>query len=121
VGLSAELNGHDFPLKKYFIQAVIVTPKGDIIEPGSPCFKSVSGYDVVKIFNGSWGLLGFIVTATFRVMPDSAIAEYESMKMKEIDRQNFLDGLDETNLEPDAVYNRKIKTRFDPNNVLPIV
>lgn len=120
-GLSSKLNTHNFPLKKYFIKAEIVTPEGDIINPGSVCFKSVSGYDIVKIFSGSWGLLGLIVSAAFRVMPLSGSDEYSRMKMQPIDRKNFLAGLDNSNKNTDALYSRKIKTKFDPQNILPIV
>ncbi len=120
-GLSAELDGHDFPLKKYFIKAEIVTPKGDIINPGSICFKSVSGYDLVKIFSNSWGLLGLIVSASFRILPSTAKADSSSMKMNAIDRENFLAGLAESNNAPDAVYSRKLKAKFDPREVLPVV
>lgn len=121
VNLAAELNGHDLPIKKYFLQAEIVTPPGEIITPGSVCFKSVSGYDVVKIFAPSWGLLGLIVSATFRVMPEEAAVEFADLKMKPIDRQHFLAGLDEANQDTDAVYSRKIKAKFDPRTVLPIL
>ena len=121
VNLSAENAGHDLPLKRYFIQAEIVTPQGQIIRPGSACFKSVSGYDVVKIFAGSWGLLGLIVSATFRVFPITAEVEYRDIKMKEVDRKGLIDVLDESNDETNALYNRKVKAKFDPENVLPIV
>lgn len=121
VNLSAENAGHDLPLKRYFIQAEIVTPQGQIIRPGSACFKSVSGYDVVKIFAGSWGLLGLIVSATFRVFPFAAEVEYRDIKMKEVDRKGLIGVLDESNGETDALYNRKVKAKFDPENVLPIV
>lgn len=120
-GLSAELNGHDFPLKKYFIKTEVVTPEGDIITPGSICFKSVSGYDIVKIFSNSWGLLGLIVSVTFRIMPITAGKELISMKMKAVDRKNFLTGLAESNTAADAIYSRKVKAKFDPHNILPIV
>ncbi len=120
-GLSAELNGQDLPLKKYFIQAEVVTPEGDIIKAGSICFKSVSGYDIVKIFSSSWGLLGLIVSATFRVMPSSAKAELSPMKMKLSDRKNFLAGLAESSAGADVIYSRKIKEKFDPYGILPIV
>jgi FAD/FMN-containing dehydrogenase len=120
-GLSAELDGHDFPLKKYFIRAEVVTPEGEIINPGSVCFKSVSGYDIAKVFFNSWGLLGLIVSATFRVMPSSAAEEFAAMKMKAIDRSGFLLGLDPANISTEADYCRKIKANFDPNGVLPIV
>ncbi|MCK4301994.1 MAG: FAD-binding oxidoreductase [candidate division Zixibacteria bacterium] len=121
VGLSADFDGHDLPLKRYFLRAEIVTPEGEIITPGSICFKSVSGYDVVKLFAGSWGLLGLIVSASLRVMPSSVIDDYQRMRMKAADRDNFLAGLADDNDSPDAVYSRKIKQKFDPGNVLPIV
>lgn len=121
VNLSAELNLHELPIKKYFIKASIVTPEGEIITPGSVCFKSVSGYDIVKLFAGSWGLLGLIVSATFRVLPTSAIEEFAGMKQKGIDRAKFLAAFDEKNQLTDAVYSRKVKAKFDPNTVLAIV
>ncbi len=121
VNLSAEMHGHDVPLKKYFIQAEVVTPEGEIINPGSVCFKSVSGYDVVKVYAASWGLLGLIFSATFRVVPDTAAEEFAAMKMRAVDRAGFLGGLEESSLDTDAVYSRKIKAKFDPHNVLPVV
>ena len=120
-GLAAELNGHDLPLKKYLIKAEIVTPLGEIVKPGSVCFKSVSGYDIVKVFAGSWGLLGLIVSATFRVMPLGAREEFAAMKQKEVDRRMLLTGLQVENNEVDAIYSRKVKASFDPVGVLPVV
>lgn len=121
VGLTAEMHGHDVPLSRYFLKAEIVTPEGDIITPGSICFKSVSGYDIVKIYAGSWGLLGFIVSASLRVMPDTALNDYATMQQKSVDRSGLIKDLDVNNTDPDAVYSRKIKTKFDPNNVLPLI
>ena len=121
VNVGAELNGHLLPIKKYFIQAEIVTPVGEIARVGSVCFKSVSGLDVVKVFASSWGLLGLIVSVTFRVLPQSAAEEFAAMKMKPVERAHFLSGLDESYSDPDAVYSRKIKAKFDPHGILPIV
>lgn len=121
VNLNAELDGHDLPLRRYFIWAEVVTPEGDIIKPGSLCFKSVSGYDLVKLFAGSWGLLGLIVTAAFRVLPITAENEYRTLKQKGIDRNKLIDSLKESNPATDAFYSRKIKDKFDPVGVLPIV
>ena len=121
VNLAAELNGHDLPLKKYLIKADIVTPRGEIIKPGSVCFKSVSGYDIVKIFASSWGLLGLLVDIYLRVIPASARGEYAGMKMKAVNRDNFLDGLKVSEREADTVYAGKIKDKFDPNGILPLL
>lgn len=121
VNLLAQLNGHRLPIKKYLIKAEIVTPTGEIITPGSVCFKSVSGYDIVKLFAPSWGLLGLLASVTFRVLPLSAIDEFASMKMQSIDRDHFLSGLSVDNQSVDADCARKIKEKFDPNGILPIV
>lgn len=121
VGLNAHLNEHELPLKKYLIKAEIVSPQGDIIKVGSVSFKSVSGYDIVKIFFGSWGLLGLIVSATFRIMPISAKNEFSHLKQKAIDRIPLLTALDESNNDTSAIYSRKIKEKFDPNQILPVI
>jgi FAD/FMN-containing dehydrogenase len=120
-GLSADLNGRDWPIKKYLIKAEIVTPTGEIILPGSVCFKSVSGYDIVKLYAGSWGLFGLITTLWFRVLPDSARDEYQCLKQHRIERNSFLSAFDLQNSSTDAVYTRKIREKFDPNGILPIV
>jgi len=121
VGLRAEIHDQDFPLSRYLLTAEIVTPTGEVITPGSVCFKSVSGYDIVKVFAGSWGLLGLLVTASFRVMPTTAADDYASARQQGIDRANFLGGLSESSNEADVVYSRKIKDKFDPNGILPII
>ncbi|NOY88114.1 MAG: FAD-binding oxidoreductase [FCB group bacterium] len=120
-GFNAQLQEHELPLKKYLIKAEIVTPQGDIIKVGSVSFKSVSGYDIVKIFFGSWGLLGLIVSATFRIMPISAKNEFSHLRQKAIDRTPLLTALDEANNDTSAVYSRKIKAKFDPNQILPVI
>ena len=112
---------HELPLKKYFIKAEIVTPEGEIITPGSVSFKSVSGYDIVKIYCGSWGLLGMVISATFRVMPTEGSEEYQAIKMQKMSRENLLNSLDEKNTSNDSYYSKKIKAKFDPNNILPVV
>lgn len=120
-GLEAEMNGHDVPLKKFFLKSEIVTPDGEVITPGSVCFKSVSGYDIVKVFAGSWGLLGLIMIATLRVIPLSGADEYEDLRQKETSRKSLVAGLAEDNTSIDAVYARKIKQKFDAQDILPIV
>jgi len=89
---------------RYFIMAEIAVPEGKVINPGSACFKSVSGLDIVKIFSPSWGLLGMIATATFRVLPLTVRDEYEDMAMLPIEYGNL-----------------KIKSKFDANNILPLI
>lgn len=121
VGLVGDLHAAEAPIKKYFIMAEIVTGEGEIIRPGSRCFKSVSGYDIVKVFAGSWGLLGLIVRATFRVMPITGEADFALMTQRNVTREPLLAALDEKNESADAEYSRKIKAKFDPHGVLAVV
>ena len=62
-----------------------------------------------------------IVSATFRIMPLSGADDFRDLKMMPVDRETFLAGLDEKNTDTDAVYSRKIKNKFVPSHVLPIV
>jgi FAD/FMN-containing dehydrogenase len=120
-GLTARWDMHPLPLGRYFIKAEIVTPVGEIIKPGSACFKSVAGLDIVKIFSPSWGLLGLIVEAVFRVLPFSVFDEYAGIKMDSINYKKFADLYLNPGDNISAQYSIKIKRKFDPNNILPLI
>ncbi len=47
----------------------VALPDGRLIRAGRPVVKNVAGYDLPKIFIGSWGTLGLIADVTFRVSP----------------------------------------------------
>ena len=46
-----------------------VTANGEVLRGGGRVVKNVAGYDVTKLFAGSFGTLGVIVEATFKVAP----------------------------------------------------
>lgn len=121
VGLSGQLRGNLIPFGKYLLQAEIVTAAGEVIAPGSATFKGGSEGDFVKAFSPSWGLFGLIVSLTVRVLPTSEEHEYAEYRMLGIDRTAFRSAFDPSNKSTDAEYLRKIKARFDPAEVLPIV
>jgi FAD/FMN-containing dehydrogenase len=121
VGLSAKQDEHLLPLGRYFIQAEIVTPEGKIIRPGSACFKSVSGFDIVKIYSPSWGILGKIMTATFRALPLTMKNEFENLVLQPIDYKKFTATYKNPGDNQSAIYSIKIKEKFDPNGVLPLI
>jgi glycolate oxidase len=47
----------------------VVLPNGEIIQAGSKCFKSASGYNLKELFIGSEGTLGIVTEATLRLSP----------------------------------------------------
>lgn len=49
--------------------ATVVLPDGRLVRAGRPLVKNVAGYDLPKLLIGSYGTLGFITEATFRIMP----------------------------------------------------
>jgi glycolate oxidase len=55
--------------KDYVIALEVVLPTGEIIHTGSKALKSVTGYDLTKLFIGSEGTLGIFTKITVRLIP----------------------------------------------------
>ena len=47
----------------------VATPQGTVVRVGGKTVKDVAGYDMKKLYIGSWGTLGAITAATFRLLP----------------------------------------------------
>ncbi len=47
----------------------VVRPDGTVVRGGGRVVKNVAGYDLMKLFTGSFGTLGVVVEATFKVRP----------------------------------------------------
>ena len=58
------------------IGITVVRPDGIVARSGGKVVKNVAGYDIGKLFAGSRGTLGLIVTATFRLHPLLAETAY---------------------------------------------
>jgi hypothetical protein len=50
------------------------TPKGEVVRAGGLVVKNVQGYDLVRPFVGSFGLLGEALEVVFRLRPGRAFA-----------------------------------------------
>jgi glycolate oxidase FAD binding subunit len=65
------------------IGVTIVTGEGAVVRGGGKVVKNVAGYDLPKLFVGSYGTLGVIVEATLKVRPRP---EHEQLMAVSFDR-----------------------------------
>ncbi len=56
-------------IRDLVLAATAVLPDGRILRAGRPVMKNVAGYDLVKVFIGSYGALGLITDVTFKLSP----------------------------------------------------
>lgn len=81
-----------------------VLPTGERIKFGGKVVKNVAGYDMTKLFIGSWGTLGFITEATFKLYPK---AESEGTIIVGVDEPErigkIIEDILDSYLEPSAI------------------
>lgn len=65
------------------IGITIVRPDGVVARSGGKVVKNVAGYDLGKLFAGSYGTLGFITEATFRLHPLPRASSWVSLELSD--------------------------------------
>jgi glycolate oxidase len=70
--------------RDYVLGLQVVLPEGRIMRTGSKAMKSVSGYDLTRLFVGSEGTLGVVTEITLKINPkptatSTAIATFEDL------------------------------------------
>ncbi len=56
-------------VREHLLGVTVVQPDGTLTRFGGKVMKNVAGYDLTKLYVGSFGTLGVIVSATFKVRP----------------------------------------------------
>jgi glycolate oxidase FAD binding subunit len=56
-------------VRDLLIGVTLVLASGTVVRGGGRVVKNVAGYDLMKLFTGSFGTLGIVVEATFKVRP----------------------------------------------------
>ncbi len=55
--------------RDYVLGLEVVTPEGEIVNTGGKTVKSVTGYDLLRLYTGSEGTLGIITKILLRLIP----------------------------------------------------
>ncbi len=55
--------------RDYVLGLEVVTPRGDLVKTGGKTVKSVTGYDLTRLYTGSEGTLGVITRIYLRLIP----------------------------------------------------
>ena len=60
--------------RDYVLGLEVVLPTGEVLRTGSKCMKSVSGYDLTRLFVGSEGTLGVFTEITLKINPKPPVS-----------------------------------------------
>ena len=86
------------------IGLTVVAADGSIVHGGGKVVKNVAGYDLPKLFIGSWGTLGVIVEATVKLRPRPAAERLLAVRFDRLkDAGAAVRGLLASDLIPNAV------------------
>jgi glycolate oxidase len=120
--LKGSVKERNLQTRDYVLALEVVDPQGEILRVGARTFKSVTGYDLPRLFVGSWGTLGVITEISLRLVPLGKRKEYENLILSagshsvgEVSKRGDSTGRNDYR----TVLSSRIKKSLDPNGIFP--
>ena len=83
----------------------VINSRGEVVKGGGKVVKNVAGYDLPKLYCGSFGTLGLIVEATFKVAPQLPASATVALPLSpDHNSEDILDRLLASDLSPSFLY-----------------
>ena len=86
--------------RDWIIGATAVRFDGELVHSGGNVVKNVSGYDLTRVYVGSFGELGLLVEAAFKLDPIPEATLTVSVRLPAVDACSLVQALDLDNLSP---------------------
>ena len=98
--------------KEYVLALELINPQGQIMRVGAQTFKSVTGYDLPRLYVGSWGTLGFITEISLRLVPIKKRKYYPAFTADSfpLNKNKYLKGIKSS-------ISSRIKAALDPEQI----
>jgi glycolate oxidase len=110
--LKGKSDDRSIQTKDYVLFLELINPQGEIMHVGARTFKSVTGYDLPRLYVGSWGTLGFITEISLRLVPIKKRKHYPAFIPDPSPRN------ENKNLKDiKATISSRIKTALDPDQI----
>jgi glycolate oxidase len=122
--LKGNVKERNLQTRDYVLALEVVDPQGEILKVGARTFKSVTGYDLPRLFVGSWGTLGVITEVSLRLVPIGKRKEYENLTF-EVPKRNPSKTETGTGTETEdqddyrTILSSRIKKSLDPHGIFP--
>jgi FAD/FMN-containing dehydrogenase len=111
--LEGKTNDQKVLTKDFILGVQVILSNGEILNAGARVFKSVTGYDLPRLFLGSWGTLGIISEASLRLHPLGRKSDYQNVTALTPARKSLNKSKDDSKNK----LNARIKKELDPQGV----
>ncbi len=109
-------------ISRWVLSVEVLLADGSVSRSGAVTYKSVAGYDLPRLFSGSYGTLGVIIEASLRLYPESARAygkNLEPVRGRIPRLTTAREILPATTVA--AKIGRKLKEGLDPQGIFPVI